>query len=69
MKTYVEYDEKRLLEILDTMDIPEFRKTYINGKPDLFWLGRNLHFKNSEHTSFDEAYDLIRAGIHKELTR
>ena len=43
----------KLREILDTMDIPEERKT------DLKWLRRNIWVRNQWHPQFIEAIDLI----------
>lgn len=43
-----------LKEILDTMDIPEQRKT------DMGWLWRNIGVRNSDHPMFDEARLLIK---------
>jgi hypothetical protein len=65
MRKYIEYNKKRLMEILDDMDIPEFRKSNVNGGPDLLWLSRNMFIRNSEHKNFLEAIELIRAGIRQ----
>jgi hypothetical protein len=44
----------RLQEILETMNVPETRKT------DLKWLARNIQVQNGQHPQFGEAKDLIR---------
>lgn len=62
------FNKERLVEILKTMDIPEYRLTSFNGDIDLQWLNRNLFIRNDEHQDIKEAYDLIREGI-KELVQ
>lgn len=57
------YDENRLMEILNTMDVPEFRKTRFEGRPDLHWFNRNLFIRNDTHPDIKEAYELIKAGL------
>lgn len=59
----MEYNEVKLLEILKTMEVPEFRLTRFDGRPDLHWLNRNLFVRNDTHKDIKEAYDLIRAGL------
>jgi hypothetical protein len=48
-----EAKEIRLSKILDTMDVPGFRKT------DITWLSRNLGINNRDHKDFDEAMRLV----------
>ena len=50
----------KLKEILDTMDIPEQRKT------DMAWLWRNIGVRNSGHPFLEEAKALIKAQWVKE---
>ena len=45
--------ETELQAILDTMDIPELRRT------DMGWLKRNLAFRNRLHPKFQRALELI----------
>jgi hypothetical protein len=49
-------DFDRLLEILDSMDVPELRKR------DMQWLQRNLGVRNRAHPDFEEAMRLIRSN-------
>ena len=42
-----------LKQILDTMDVPKFRKD------NLRWLSRNLAIRNSNHPDFEKAKQLI----------
>lgn len=49
----------RLAEILETMDIPEQRKT------DMRWLIRNIGIRNREHKDYEEAVSLIRESLRK----
>jgi len=46
--------EKELQLLLDTMDVPELRKT------DLRWLLRNLTIRNSENSNFERVISLIK---------
>lgn len=46
-------DCKELMDILNTMNIPEQRKN------DKFWLIRNLGIKNSDHPGFQDAMNII----------
>jgi hypothetical protein len=50
-----------LLEILNTMDVPEKRKT------DLAWLSRNLFIRNKNHPQFNKAIELIKKKIDSSL--
>jgi len=45
---------KEMREILDTMDVPELRKT------DIFWLVRNLAFRNRNHPKYDRVIEILR---------
>ena len=51
MKTW---EEIRLIEILNTMNIPELRKNDFN------WLIRNLGIGNFDHPNLKEALELIK---------
>ena len=57
--------EKRLQEILSTMDVPVRRKNDIN------WLARNLSIKNSDHPQLSDALFIIEGllldAIRKEI--
>lgn len=53
-----EHQVHRLLEILRSMDIPQFRRVV---DPDgLKWLGRNIGIANGNHPDLEEALDLMR---------
>ena len=56
-------NKARLLEILKTMDIPEWRLTFFDGDIDLWWFARNITIRNSSHPDIKEALDLIKEGI------
>ena len=45
---------ENLQNILETMDVPEMRKT------DIRWLSRNLGIRNSNHPNFQDAMNLIK---------
>jgi len=45
--------EKELQEILNDMDVPKFRRN------DLKWLVRNLGVRNSNHSKFPRAMEII----------
>ena len=49
----------RLLQILETMDVPERRK--LLNRANIGWLLRNLRVRNAEHTEIDEALTITRA--------
>ena len=49
-----------LKEILDSMDVPEFRKS------DFGWLGRNLGIRNNSHPQFNRAIELIKESLEKK---
>lgn len=53
----------KLKEILDTMDIPEQRKT------DMAWLWRNIGVRNSGHPFLEEARVHIKAKLRDEINR
>jgi len=53
--------QNRLNEILDTMDIPNSRKT------DFSWLIRNLFIRNGDHVDFKEAINLIKTGLNGRI--
>lgn len=52
--------QDRLSEILDTMDVPKFRRK------DLKWLNRNIWIKNDEHPDIDECCNLINDLLLKK---
>ena len=56
--------EQQLLEILDTMDLPQLRKDATNVH-HLRWLERNIMVRNSQNPRFNEAMELVRALIRK----
>lgn len=47
-------NEERLEDILNTMDIPPFRKN------DMGWLMRNIQIRNDNHPQIKEAIELIK---------
>ena len=49
----------RLLQILETMDVPERRKPL--NRANIGWLLRNLRVRNAEHPEIDEALTIMRA--------
>lgn len=51
--------QQELEDILNTMDIPHFRKK------DIGWLMRNIQINNNEHPDIDRALSLIK-DISKE---
>ncbi len=58
----------RLIEILNSMDIPDNRKPDgINF--DLNWLIRNIQCRNSEHPNIKEAIKLIKSEIRKSYNK
>jgi len=57
MKTW---QELRLKEILNTMNVPESRKK------DFSWLIRNLGIKNINHPDLKEALELIKILINNK---
>ena len=54
------WQELRLKEILNTMNIPESRKDDFN------WLLRNLGIKNINHPDLKEALELIKILINNK---
>jgi len=48
---------ERLKELLKTMDVPESRKE------DIFWLARNLFFRNRNNVNYEETKELIKQEI------
>lgn len=52
-------NEEKLESILNTMDIPPFRKN------DMGWLMRNIKIRNDNHPQINEAIQLIK-NINKE---
>lgn len=51
---------EHLLELLNEMNVPEFRKN------DLRWLARNLGIYNGGHPNYEEARILIQEELRKE---
>lgn len=47
-------NEEKLESILNTMDIPPFRKN------DMGWLMRNIKIRNDNHPQINEAIQLIK---------
>ena len=62
--------EKRLLEILATMDVPLMRvATALSGsyrRASLRWLTRNLAVRNAEHPQLSEALRRVKELIKAE---
>jgi len=56
---------RRLLEILETMEIPEMRMT----RRDWKWMMRNINAKNSEHPDLKEAVQLLKEAIKVDNQR
>ena len=55
----ISQNEERLLQILQTMEIPEFRRD-VCELSNLRWLLRNISIRNSQHPQHLEAQDLLR---------
>ena len=55
--------EERLKQILDTMDIPEARKSL--SVHNLKWLTRNIDVRNKDHADIKEAWTLILALLKR----
>lgn len=53
----LEANRKELKRILDTMDIPEFRKDM--SFQSLSWLNRNMWIRNSMHPEFKDANTIV----------
>jgi hypothetical protein len=51
--------DKRLAEILSTMNIPESRKT------DVLWLNRNVGIQNGNHPDFKECIKLLKKEMRE----
>ena len=62
----IEYN-KDLIAILNTMDVPVFRKNVAQLK-NLRWLLRNLAVRNCGHSGFNRAMDLV-AYLVKEFEK
>jgi hypothetical protein len=50
-----------LMNILNTMDVPENRKT------DWNWLSRNLAIRNKDHKDFNLAIELLRKILKEKF--
>ena len=55
----MEEEKAELREILDEMDIPEFRK-YIHRFANLRWLSRNMGIRNQNHPKGLQAIIIVR---------
>ncbi len=55
----MEEEKAELREILDEMDIPEFRK-YIHRFANLRWLSRNMGIRNQNHPKGLQAIRIVR---------
>lgn len=54
--------EKQLKKILNTMDVPLWKKQ-VDNQHNLFWLIRNLGIRNSDHKDFNEAIEIIKSLV------
>ena len=59
MIQHISENEERLLEILQTMDIPDFRKD-VSELSNIRWLLRNISIRNAQHPQHLEAQALLR---------
>ncbi len=48
----------RLLQILETMDVPDRRK--LLNRANIGWLQRNIRIRNAEHQNLDELLTILR---------
>ena len=55
----MEEEKAELREILDEMDIPEFRK-YIHRFANLRWLSRNMGIRNTNHPKGLQAIRIVK---------
>jgi hypothetical protein len=55
----MEEEKAELREILDEMDIPEFRK-YIHRFANLRWLSRNMGIRNQNHPKGLQAIRIVK---------
>ena len=55
----MEEEKSQLREILEEMDIPEFRKN-INMFNNLRWLSRNMLIRNTNHPKGLQAIKIVR---------
>lgn len=55
-------NQEKLENILNQMDIPQFRKN------DMGWLMRNIRIRNQNHPDIEEAVSLINT-INKEINK
>jgi len=55
----MEEEKAQLREILDEMDIPEFRK-YLHRFANLRWLSRNMGIRNQNHPKGLQAIKIVR---------
>ena len=58
-------NRKRLLEILETMEIPQMRL----DRRDWKWMMRNISASNSDHPDLKEAVQLLREAIQVDYKR
>ena len=58
-------NRKRLLEILETMELPEMRLE----RRDWKWMMRNIAINNREHPDLQEAVQLLREAIEVDNRR
>jgi hypothetical protein len=58
-------NRKRLLEILETMELPEMRLE----RRDWKWMMRNISVNNREHPDLQEAVQLLREAIEVDNRR
>ena len=58
---------KKLVEILNTMDVPTFRKELTPS--NVRWLLRNLRVRNGMHTNIDEVIKGLREIARESFGR
>lgn len=58
-------NRKRLLEILETMEVPQMRL----DRRDWKWMMRNISVNNSAHPDLKEAVQLLREAIEVDNRR
>jgi len=59
--------QSNLLELLNEMDVPSFRKELTNS--NVRWLLRNVRVRNSDHPKLDEAIDALKVLARTNLKK
>ena len=65
-KEDVERKRSALSTILNTMNVPDFRKD-ATRMSNIRWLSRNLRIQNSEHPMFDTANEMVSFIFRKSF--